>query len=160
MEDFTYHFVALVVLAAGLAAVAISGPRPLWVRASSLGLGALLMLVAYASLANLLGQPKPLTLEWRPGAIAEAEVLGASIREGEAIYVWLATADREEPQSYRLPWNRDHALSLQAAQREAGEQGQGVRVRLPREGADDDDELVFYAPPQPPRPAKVASAGD
>ncbi len=87
MQDLTYHFIVLVVLAAGLAAVAISAPRPLWVRASSLGLAALFMVVSYASLANLLGQPKPLALEWRQAAIVEAEVLGASIREGEAIYV-------------------------------------------------------------------------
>lgn len=160
MQDLTYHFIVLVVLAAGLAAVAISAPRPLWVRASSLGLAALFMVVSYASLANLLGQPKPLALEWRQAAIVEAEVLGASIREGEAIYVWIATEDRDEPQSYRLPWNRDHALSLQAAQREAGEQGQGVRLQLPREGGDDEEELKFYAPPRPPRPAKAATGDD
>jgi hypothetical protein len=35
----------------------------------------------------------------------------------------------DEPQSYQLPWNRDHALSLQAAQYEAGEQGMGTAPR-------------------------------
>jgi len=62
---------------------------------------------------------------------------------------WLAHFD---------PRHAPDARSGTAAQREAGERGQGVRMQQPREGGDDEEE--FHAPPQPPRPAKAAARDD
>ncbi len=154
VEDLTYYFVALVLLIAGLAGIAISAPRRLWMRASSVLLAGVCMAVAYAALADLLGQPKPLALEWRGEAVVDAEVLSASIREDVGIYLWLQIQGRAEPQSYRLPWDQELAVSLQSVQRGAAQQGTAVRMRLADEPADDENP-VFYAPPQPAPPLKA-----
>jgi hypothetical protein len=53
-----------------------------------------------------------------------------------------------------LPWHRDLAEQLQAAQREAEESQSQVQMRLPFEDSLDDREPRFYAMPQAQLPAK------
>jgi hypothetical protein len=105
-------------------------------------------------LAHLLSLPKPVALEWWLTNAPSATVLGSTVRENEAIYVWLQLEQVAEPRAYALPWNRDLAEQLQTAQREANESQSQVRMRLPFEPTLDDREPKFYALPQPPLPPK------
>ena len=156
MDDFVYHFAAAAALAAVLANIGIWAPRRLWVRLGALVVAALFIPVAYASTAALLSRPKPVSLEWARGNTEEAAVLGSSINEGQAIYVWLQMPWSVEPRAYRLPWNRDVAQQLEQARREADRQGTGMVMRLPFEQSFDTQEPKFYALPQPQLPPKDA----
>ena len=61
--------------------------------------------------------------------VEEANLLGASAKEGEAIYVWLEIEDVAEPRAYKLPWNREMAEQLQKATEDNQGNHTGVRVR-------------------------------
>ncbi|MGH6944397.1 MAG: hypothetical protein ACREH6_09285 [Geminicoccaceae bacterium] len=154
MTELTYLFAGLALLTGVITSISIWAPRRLWLKCSALGAAALFLVAAYASLAQLLSLPKPVGMEWLRANATEATVLGASIRENQAIYVWLQLADTPEPRAYALPWNRDLAEQLQAAQRESEQSGSQVQMRLPFEASLDDQEPKFYAMPQPQPPSK------
>lgn len=154
MNELLYVFSVAVILATLLANIGIWAPRRPWVRVSALFTAALFIPLAYASAAALLSRPKPVSLEWVRGVTQEAAVLGSSIREGEAIYVWLQMPDSVEPRAYTIPWNRDIAQQLQEARAEAERQGTGLQMRLPFEESWDTREPKFYASPQPQLPPK------
>lgn len=154
MDHLIYLYTAAVVIAAALASIAVWAPRSLWLKLSALVLSGLLMSTAYTGLVNLLGRPKPANLEWAMAAVPDATVLGATMRENEAIYLWLKFAEYPEPQSYALPWNLEMAKELQKAMRQAEGRGTKVRMRKPFEPSLDRVEPMFYAEPQPALPPK------
>lgn len=128
-----------------------------WQRAVAASLFVLLVGVVYAGSIEFLGRPKPIRLEWRN--VAEAEVLGSSIRENEAIYVWLQSDEDPEPRVYALPWSMEAAQGLQAAMEESEANGAGVQMKMAAQPGLDDREPRFYALPQPALPDKDYSAG-
>lgn len=148
-----FQFVA-VVLAATLATIAVWAPRRLWIKASAVLCAVGFMPVAYAGMTDLLSKPKPVRLEWVHGTTDTATVLGAQIRENEAIYLWLQVADAGEPRYYKLPWSLDLAKQLQEAMREAEKSRSGIAMKLPFENSNDPDKPKFYAVPQPKLPEK------
>ncbi|MGH6898429.1 MAG: hypothetical protein ACREJ5_18065 [Geminicoccaceae bacterium] len=154
MTELTYLFGAVAVLAGGLASISIWAPRRLVVKLLAIAGVTLFLPVAYAGFAQLLALPKPVALEWWQANAEEATVLAASLREDEAIYVWLQLQGVDEPRAYALPWQRDLAEQLQAAQRQAEESQTQVQMRLPFEDSLDDREPKFYAMPQPQLPGK------
>jgi hypothetical protein len=93
-------------------------------------------------------------LEWWQANAKGGTVLAASMREDEAIYLWLQLKNVPEPRAYTLPWHRELAEQLQAAQREAEESQTQVQMRLPFENSLDELEPKFYAMPQPQLPPK------
>ena len=154
MDYLIYLYTSTVIIAAALASIAVWAPRGLWLKLSALGLSGLMMATAYTGLVNLLGRPKPVNLEWMLAAVPDATVLGATMRENEAIYLWLKFKDNPEPQSYVLPWNLEQAKELQEAMRQARGRGTKVRMRKPFERSLDRAEPMFYAEPQPALPLK------
>lgn len=120
---------------------------------------ALFIPAANASMVELLGAPKPVRIEWRRAAIEGATVLGSSIHEDHAIYLWLRFDDDAEPKYYSLPWDREQALELQAALREAEANRGEVGMRSPFE-PDGNDAPVFHALPPPPSPPKQPAGAD
>jgi hypothetical protein len=157
MDNLIYLFAVAVLLASALAAIGIWAPRKLWLKASALIVTALLSVTAYASYADLLGKPKPVSLEWAARHAPEATVLAASLRENEAIFVWLEFEGASDPRAYALPWSQQAADQLQQAMREAEENGTGVQMQAPFETDRQPTEPVFYAAPQPALPPKQAS---
>jgi hypothetical protein len=154
MTELTYLFGVVAVLAGALSSISIWAPRRLAVKLLAVAGVTLFLPAVYAGFAQLLALPKPVALEWWQANAEEATVLAASFREDEAIYLWLQLKDVEEPRAYALPWHRDLAEQLQAAQREAEESQTQVQMRLPFEDSLDDREPKFYATPQPQMPAK------
>jgi hypothetical protein len=154
MTELTYLFAVMAVLAGALSSISIWAPRRLAIKLLAVGGTALFLPTAYAGFAQLLALPKPVGLEWFQANAQEATVLAASLREDEAIYLWLQLKDVAEPRAYALPWHRDLAEQLQAAQREAQESQTQVQMRLPFEASLDDREPKFYAMPQPQLPGK------
>lgn len=132
-----------------------------WQRAVSTTMYVVLLGLVYGGAVELLGQPKPMRLEWR-GDLPEAELLGASLKEGEAIFVLLQFPDDAAPRYYQLPWSDKMAQQLQKAQREGQENGTGVKMKTAKgEQGDDPREPMFYALPQPALPDKnYVDSGD
>ena len=64
MDNMTYLFAAVVLLAAVLASISIWAPRKLWIRSASIFATAGLIAVAYLGFSDLLSRPKPIHLEW------------------------------------------------------------------------------------------------
>jgi hypothetical protein len=121
-------------------------------RTVSVGIFLALISVVYVGATELLGRPKPLTLEWRD--TAKAQVVGAVPVENEAIYVWLTTPGSPEPRSYVLPWSQQAAQQLQDAMGKAEADGTGVEMKVQADASLDTREPMFYARPQPALPAK------
>lgn len=112
------------------------------------------MSTAYAGFVDLLSKPKSVTMEWVMTSVPEASVLAATMRERQAIYLWIKFDDIPEPRAYVLPWSLETAKQLQRAMRQAQANGTGVRMRRPFEANTESSELVFYAEPQPALPPK------
>ena len=159
MEHLIYLYAAVVVTATGLAFIAIRAPRGLTLKVTALVLAGLLMLTGYAGLADLLGRPKPASMEWAQTAVPEATVLGARFSEGEAIYLWREWDGVASPRAYALPWDRPTAEALQKAMRQAEADGTNVRMRRPFDGERAERESLFYAEPQQALPPKRRQAG-
>lgn len=130
----------------------------LWQRATSATTFLVLIAVVYGGSVELLSRPKPLRLEWRQAA--EAKVLGASLREGEGIYVWLQMTGADEPRAYVLPWDMQMAQQLQEAMKEGQTNGTDVQMSMPFDPGLDDREPKFYAAPQQALPDKNYSGSD
>ena len=156
MDHLMYLFTAVVVITAALAGITVWARRAVWIKVSALVLTVLLMATAYAGLVELLGKPKPVALEWAMQFVPEATVLGASMRENEAIYLWLQFDGGSEPRAYVLPWHMELAKQLHQAMQRAEANGTTVRMRGPFEFAHDPNEPMFYAEPQPALPPKVS----
>lgn len=155
MTDLLVLFAVLGALAGILANIALWAPRRLWVKLGALMATAALLLVGYVALAEMLGRPKPVRIEWARQELAEAAVLGARLDEGRAIYLWLGLDGVAEPRAYALPWSEPLARQLRGAQRAAEQNGVQVRMRNPFERSLDEREEVFYAAPPPPPPPKA-----
>ena len=151
-----YLFVPLVLVAALLANIGIFSPRRMGLKLSALVAAAMFIPLGYTSLSELMSRPKPVAMEWLRRELPEATLLGASMQENKAIYLWLRVPELDEPRAYVLPWNRKLAEQLQRAQREAKKNRNGVRVRRPFDGTEDPRERMFYAAPQQPLPPKPA----
>jgi hypothetical protein len=158
MSQVLYLFAVSLGLATALAAICIWSPRALWIKVGALSIAVLFLPATYVSVVDLLSRPKPIALEWKRADLAEAKVIGAELREGEAIYLWLRTPGVEEPRSYVLPWNQKLAEQLHGAQREANARGTAVRARGLFATGQDRQQPMFYAMPQPARPPKEAPA--
>ncbi len=155
MTELSELFAATIALIGLLTLISLWTPRRLAVKGTALATGVLLLPLSYASLVDLLSRPKPIDLEWWQNHAQEATVLGSQLRENQGIYLWLQLAEVAEPRGYVLPWNRTTAEQLQAAEREAQQQGGGrVHMRLPFEPSLEDREPMFYAQPQPAPPPK------
>src|SRR5262245_51642132 len=124
-----------------------------WQRTASAILFMALVAIVYVGSAELLGRPKPLRLEWRDAQ--HAQVLGSSMRENDAIYLWVQFDDDSEPRAYRLPWSMEAAQQLQTATQEGEANGTGVQMSLSSSDSGlDEREPKFYAAPQPALPDK------
>jgi hypothetical protein len=162
VNELPYLFAVTVGLAAVLAGFAIAAPRRLWLRALAVVVAALFMPAAYLSQSALLSRPKPVSLEWAQRSAPDAMVVGATMVEDQAIFVWLQLPGQDEPRAYVLPWSKPLAKQLAGARQDSESRGQPVRMRKPFEGMhdDDDSEPTFYTDPQPAPPDKAASQED
>lgn len=158
MSQVFYLFAASLGLATALASISIWSPRAVWIKVGALAIAVLFLPATYVSVVDLLSRPKPIALEWKRADLAEARVIGAELREGEAIYLWLRTPGVEEPRSYVLPWDQKLAEQLHGAQREANARGTAVRARGLFATGQDRQQPMFYALPQPARPPKEPPA--
>ena len=147
-------FVALLGVTALLAAIAIWSRRRTAVRTLAVVLTALFIPIGYLSVTELLSQPKPMQHEWFKRRVDEATLLGVSVREGRAIYLWLRLDDSLEPRYYVLPWQQQLAEKLQNLIDEAIRDGGSVTISNPfsRKSFDDlgDMSMRIIRPPQPP----------
>lgn len=149
-----------VALAATLATIAVWAPRRVWIKAAAVVCAVGFMPVAYAGMADLLSKPKPIRLEWAKAASEQATVLGAQIKENEAIFLWLQVDAVAEPRYYKLPWDQEVAKQLQQAMKEADRNKSGLAMNLPFEPSNDPDKPKFYALPQPKLPEKGGEGGE
>ena len=130
----------------------------LWRRTASVGIFVALIGVVYVGAIEMMSRPKEARLEWR--GIDQATLLGASLQEGKAIYVWLQIEGTNEPRAYALPWSMERAQELQQAMSDAEANGTGVMVTQPFETSLDTGEPKFYAAPQPALPPKDYESTD
>jgi hypothetical protein len=128
-----------------------------WQRTASATIFVLLIALVYGGSIELLGRPKPVRLEWRD--MEKAQVLGASMREDQAIYLWLQFDGAPEPKVYTLPWSMQTAQDLQNAMQEGEASGTGVEMTMSLESGLDDREPKFHAVPQPALPDKNYYSG-
>jgi hypothetical protein len=147
-------FAVTLLLATGLAWISVSAPRRLTVRLFALAITLLFLPLAHASLAELLGRPKPIGLDMLIRLGGTATVLASSLEENERIFLWLQLEHRPEPRAFQLPWNRTMAEQLQGASEEARRQAAALRMRLPYDASLDRSEPLFYVEPQEALPEK------
>lgn len=155
MDDLLPLFVIIGTLALLITAIGLWSHRHLRAKLLVLFLAALFLPVSYASLAALMGRPKPFSLEISHTALKEAEVLSAQMKEDEAIYLWLRLPEVAEPRAYRMAWSEDLARQLHEAMKSGEANGNQVMMRNPFQGdMPVTDEPVFHAPPPTSQPTK------
>ncbi len=163
MDTMILIFAALIAIAALLASIAIWAPRRTRIRASAVVITAFFIPLGYLGLTEILSQPKPMEHEWFKRHVDEATVLGMSVDEGNAIYLWLRLDRSLEPRYYVLPWQARVAEKLQNLIDEAIEKQGTVTIRNPFSRRSFDDlgnlnaEVILPAPlplKPPPPPAQ------
>lgn len=154
MNDQFLVFIALLGVIALLATIAIWSQRRLGIRTTAVVLTALFIPIGYVGVTELLSQPKPMHHEWFKRHVDEATLLGVSVREGEAIYLWLRLDDSLEPRYYVLPWQQQLAEKLQFVVDEAIQEGAAVVISDPfsRESYESlgESNIHIVRPPSPP----------
>jgi hypothetical protein len=154
VRDLFVIFAALLAVVALLASIAIWSRRRTPVRALAVFLTALFIPIGYLAATALLSQPKPMQHEWFKRHVDEATLLGVSVREGEAIYLWLRLDDSLEPRYYVLPWQQQLAEKLQNLIDEAIREGASVTISDPFSRKSFEDlgslNMRIIRPPQPP----------
>ena len=157
MNALLYLFAVTVGLAAALAGIAIWAPRTPKVRIGALLATILFIPLGYMQLVQLLSKPKPLELEWFKRDVRLAHILGASMDEGKAIYLWLRLENEIEPRYYVLPWRREAAEKLEDVIDNALRQNSTVVIEDPfiRKSFDDLGDLNAYVVPPPLPPLKT-----
>ncbi len=147
-------FIALLAVTALLATIAIWSQRRASVRTLAVVLTGLFIPIGYLTVTELLSQPKPMQHEWFKRHVDEATLLGVSVRENQAIYLWLRLDDSLEPRYYVLPWQQQLAEKLQNLIDEAIREGASVTISNPfsRKSFDDLGSMNMHIvrPPQPP----------
>lgn len=113
MDAIYYLFAAALVVIAVQATIAIWSPRIFWVRVSAVIATAVFIPVAYVALTLLLSRPKPVDFAWFERNADKAAVLGVSLDEGRAIYLWLQVEGHSMPSYYVLPWRQSQAEQLE-----------------------------------------------
>jgi len=155
MDVLFYIFAGAIGVAAALASIAIWAPRKTPIRVAAVVIAALFIPIVYIQLIELLAKPKPMSYEWFERRAAKATVLGVSLHEGSAIYMWLRLDGAMEPRYYVLPWRQTLAERLQGAVEEAIGEHATVVITKPfaekslKEGGHLNVEIV--RPPRPPQ---------
>ena len=154
MKELFVVFAALLGVVTLLATIAIWSRRRTTVRTLAVVLTALFIPIGYLGVTELLSQPKPMQHEWFKRHVDEATLLGVSINEGQAIYLWLRLDDSLEPRYYVLPWQQQLAEKLQNLIDEAIRDGASVTISNPFARKSFDDlgsmNMQIVRPPQPP----------
>lgn len=155
MDIIYYLFAGAAGIALALASLAIWAPRPARVRVCAVIVVALFLPLVYLQMLEMLSKPKPMSFEWYQANADEAVVLGVSMTEGEAIYLWLLLDEATEPRSYKVPWNLELAEQLEDAVDEAVRRGATIVLRKPffRKSTEDLGHLNMdiRPPPMPPQ---------
>ncbi|MGI9407978.1 MAG: hypothetical protein ACR2O4_16500 [Hyphomicrobiaceae bacterium] len=157
MNELLLFFGFAAVLAGVLANIGIWSPHRLWVKLIAVGVLALFLPLSYWAFSELLSRPKPAGIEWAQRAVPEAVVLGSSMIEDKAIYLWLRFAGQGEPRAYVLPWSKKLARQLHKAQQQGAANGRKVMMRKPFGSDLDRMERVFYSEPHSSPPPKLVS---
>ncbi|MCR9070263.1 MAG: hypothetical protein NXI18_00960 [Alphaproteobacteria bacterium] len=157
MDNLIWVFAFSTGVAAALASLAIWAPRLPWARITAVVAATALIPISYIQFVEFLSRPKPQSMEWMQRNVEAAEVLGVSLAEGEAIYMWLRLNGELEPRYYKFPWNLRLAEQLEE-DIDTAMQKQGKLVlrnpfenRRPSEFGDLNVEIV--PPPLPPTKA-------
>ena len=164
MDDMFYLFALSVGGILALSIIAVWSPRATWIRVTAVALAILMMPLGYLTLAGLLAKPKPKQLAWFERNVEKAHILGISLAEGKAIYLWLRLEGMLEPRYYSIPWSRKAAESLEEQMEAATKQNGALTVIRPftndKYAQDGGLNIKIVPPPtlplKPPRfPAKV-----
>ena len=156
MELVTVLFLLTFCLVVVLAWTVIRSPGRLWRKVAALVALAFLIPLIYIDVVELLGRPKPTTMAWIEDLREEMVLVGADIREGQAIYLWVRPKGAGEPRAYVLDWDADTAVRLKETADLAEDMATNVMVRLSNEEGtiDRTEAMVFYAEPQQALPEK------
>lgn len=156
METLTLLSFGLVVIVVLLSVLITWAPRKFWVKVVGFMTILAFLVFGFTSMAELLGLPKPIKLEWFKKSTPEAKVLWAKIVEGKEILLLLEVPKKPKPEYYTMPYDFEFAKQLQKALEEGKKHGTVPRVRLPFEWSWENREPKFYALPQPALPPKQA----
>ncbi|MDA1090116.1 MAG: hypothetical protein O3A85_07375 [Proteobacteria bacterium] len=157
MDILFYVFAGATGIAAALAALAIWAPRSTKVRVAAIVITTLFIPILYVELIEMLSKPKPMSFEWIERNTMDAVLLGTSLDEGNAIYLWLLLAGSSEPRYYKVPWNLKLAEKLEDAVDDAVLENSTIVLKKPfyRRSLEDwgDLNVDIMPPPLPPQKA-------
>lgn len=155
MDIIYYLFAGTAGIALALASLAIWAPRRTPVRVVAVVIVALFLPVLYLQMLEMLSKPKPISFEWYEANAERAQLLGVTMNEGQAIYLWLLLDDLSEPRAYKVPWDLKLAEKLEDSVDEAVRRGATIVLRKPffRKSTEDLGSLnmQIVPPPMPPQ---------
>ena len=139
---------ALAVLSFAVMLFAASPDRPpRWLRTSALLYAMLLLGVAPVAFYELLGRPKPTSIESLP---ALTTVVSFVLDGQERVHLTVQNKIWDTPRLISLVWNEELVKKLVKQRRRAKEQGRKLGLRTPKTG--DPTDVFYVLTPQPPPP--------
>lgn len=156
MSELIVFFIASLGIGALLATIAIWAPRRPHVRIAALVATLLFIPVVYVQLVELLSRPKPMTFEWFERDVQLAQILGSSLDEGKAIYLWLRLEGEIAPRYYVMPWRQQAAEKLEDMIDNAIRQNATIVLKKPfiRKSDEEWGDLNAHIVPPPLPPQK------
>ena len=156
MDILYYLFASAAGVALALGSIAIWAPRPIPVRVTAVVIVALFLPVLYLQMLEMLSKPKPMSFEWYEANANRAQLLGASMIEGESIFLWLRIDNSLEPRSYVVPWNLKLAEKLENDVTNAIRRNSTVIIKKPfyRRSLEEWGDLNIEIKPPPLLPQK------
>ena len=154
MELALYYFIPTAIAAAILANIGIWPPRNGWLKVSAIAVTALFLPLAYGSISELLSRPKPVSMEWARRAMPEARLIGASLQEGEANYIWLPDAGFAGTARLPVALEQGNRKSASTGPARGQKTKNSVKFRRPFDADRDTRKPMFYAEPRRPLPTK------
>jgi hypothetical protein len=143
MTSFLIMFLCLALLLGAFAYLAM--PTASRMRlAVIVGMFAAILGNLFFGCSDMLGRPKPTRLQVVRTNMQNVKVVGAYVKEGDKIYLWLQLAGVNEPRYYKLPWDD------KAAKR--------CRPRPPTTSASMEAALVWDCPPSADGIGKIRSS--
>ena len=157
MDIIFFVFAGATGVAAALASIAIWAPRPTRVRVLALSITVLFIPIVYVEMVEMLSKPKPMSFEWYERNTTKALLLGTSLDEGKAIYLWLRLDGSLEPRNYKVPWNLKLAEKLEDAVDDAVRNNSTIILENPfsRKSFEDMGDMSVRIVPPPVPPLKM-----
>ena len=132
MSDHVVIYAVVTVLALWLAVMLAWTRTQLAIRWAGVVVALAIVVTAYPAVNKVLSYPRSANQEWWANRDTETTLIGAYVREGFGIDLWVLLPQSPIPRYYTLPWDensREFVKKLMEAMQQAKKDGTKVKLK-------------------------------